>query len=364
MDMNKSPNKNISRRDFLKKSGEAALALSGGLALESVLGGCAPALKETRQDVGRIEWECNPIIPITDKIYTGTNLQVPIDHLLEWCEKNFGIGLTFHHPCIYGSIDGTHDMFPKEECETHIRHGVIPVVRYIVFSKPLDIFRPIIKGECDDFIKKFAHQTAKFEHPIILLPFEQPNTTTRAHKLWSGYPGRHYVDAWVRMHELFEREGANKNTGWTTKLKFGHWPRFSFPDPFQYIPPKQYVDTIGWQANNQNKPNFGMYSQSLRQMFGSYYNKAAKKYPTKPQMFWEFSSNAEGGRQDSWLDKSLTDIETVFLRVKGVMLDEINWRHPTMPQWGSYIASLTPESVKVIRKHFTSPYYIGSIIKK
>ena len=226
-----------------------------------------------------------------------------------------------------------------------------------------DIFKPIIKGKADDNIKKFAHQAAQFERPMILMHFEQPNSTTRAIKIWSGYPGAQYVDAWVRMHEIFKREGANSNTVWTIKLKFGSWTHFQFPDPFQYIPPKQFLDIIGWMANNVCKPQFSQYSQSLNSMFGSYYKKAATKYPTTPQMFWEFSSQNNRG-QHQWMEQALSDIETKFLRIKGVMLDEVQWRHPTMPSWGLYDVSLTPESTAVVRKHFSSGYYLGSIMDK
>ena len=78
----------------------------------------------------------------------------------------------------------------------------------------------IVSIATEDDIKKFAHQTAQFGYPMVLIPFEQPNTTNRAIKIWSGYPGAEYVDAWVRMHELFEREGANP-TSPVRRLFFG-----------------------------------------------------------------------------------------------------------------------------------------------
>ena len=355
--------KEIGRRDFLVKSGKAA-AWAGAVAtgINSPVG-CAPTLKESRQDVNNVEWECNPVIPITDKIYTGTNLQVPIDHLLDWWRKNFGISLTFHHPSLSGGSDGTNDMFRKKECETQIRHGVIPVIRYTAIYDPKDLFKPIVKGKLDDDIKKFAYQAAKFEHPLIIIPFEQTNSVERVHKLWCCYPGSEYVDAWVHMHELFEKEGANKNTAWSTKLNCGSWPHFSFADPFQYIPPKQYLDIIGWLADNINIPEVGLHSQSLKSLFDSNYKKAARIYPTKPQMFWEFSSNS-GSWQHKWLDKSLTDIEERYLWIKGIMLDEMRWTHPTNRSFGTYNPGLTPKSLEVIRKHFASGKYDGSIIKK
>jgi len=74
MSLDKQFFKEIDRRYFLKRSGQAALAVGGGLTLGTLLSGCAPALKETRQDVEQIDWDCNPILPIPDEgCYTGTN---------------------------------------------------------------------------------------------------------------------------------------------------------------------------------------------------------------------------------------------------------------------------------------------------
>jgi hypothetical protein len=74
------------------------------------------------------------------------------------------------------------------------------------------------------------------------------------------------------MHELCEREGANRNVVWSIKLKHGAWRYFSYPDPFQYIPPKKYVDIIAWATCNLNRPDIGVERQSLREMMGRYYS--------------------------------------------------------------------------------------------
>ena len=174
----------IARREFLKAAGKAALAASTGL--DSLIA-CAPtlsALHETKEDVANVKWECNPMIPIpNDKICTGTNSRIPVEILNDYWKTHYGIGLTFHHPT-WGSYDGMNDAFPTVECQKEIEQGVIPVVRYVVLSKPFDGFNPIANGKFDDDIKKFAHQAAKFEHPIILMPFEQLNTTSRMHKIY------------------------------------------------------------------------------------------------------------------------------------------------------------------------------------
>jgi hypothetical protein len=46
--------KNVNRREFLKQSAMTAVGLAG------LLSACAPTLKETKQDVAEIKWDCNP----------------------------------------------------------------------------------------------------------------------------------------------------------------------------------------------------------------------------------------------------------------------------------------------------------------
>jgi len=242
---------------------------------------------------------------------------------------------------------------PTEKCKETIAVGTIPVIRYVTF--PFDGYKPIIEGKCDKEISEFAHQAAKFEHPNILIPFQLPNQRNRNVYEWGAYPAGQYKEAWVHMYELFEREGANKNTVWSLKLASFH-PAFGHPDPFPYIPPEPYFDLIGWQTNNYEIP--GHFSQSLKSLFDYNYKRAARKYPRKPQIIWELSS-AYSPRQDEWLDKALTLIKEKYFRVKGVNFDE----NCSSASFG-YIPIPTDESREVIRKHFADPYYIGSIIKK
>ena len=161
------------------------------------------------------------------------------------------------------------------------------------------------------------------------------------------------------MHELFGKEGANKNVLWSLKLSTGRWDKWEYPDPFQYIPPEPFFDLIGWTTNDLNKPEVGLYSKSLESSFNYYYKKATNKYKRKPQIIWELSSHW-GPKQDEWVDEALTSIKNKYFRVKGVSFDENCDRAGGLSYW----PIPTNESKDVIRKHFSNQYYIGSIIKK
>jgi hypothetical protein len=243
-------------------------------------------------------------------------------------------------------------MFPPETCKAAIELGVIPVMVYS--TQPFKGYKPIIKGKFDDVIMEFAHKVAQFGHPIVLLPFVQPNEPGRHHTPWGGYPPNQYKDAWVRLHDLFSKEGANRNTIWSSKLKVGSWPSFIYPNPFAYIPPEQYIDIIGWQANNHSAEHLGLYSKFLESLFDRYYRKAERKYPRKPQGFWELSSPWDP-KQHIWWDNTLEIIKNKYFRVKVVAMDVISYRGDFY-----FDARQTPETKQVIRKHFSDPYFIGS----
>lgn len=359
-----------SRRTFLEvTAGSTALTLAGfvygSFPQEAEAMGSVPTSKETREDVMNQRWDCNPILPIPpDGCYTGTNAQASLmrpdmeEVLIGRFTKQYGITPTFS--VIGSGIFATYnEFFPKEFCETTINLGVVPVIRYITL--PFEGYKPIIKGEFDKEIREFARQVAESKHPIVLIPFQFPNEPNREHYSWGNYSSSQYVETWIRMHDLFSKEGANTNTVWSLKLKAGRWRDFQFPDPFKYVPPERYFDIIGWAPNNHCKPEFGLYNQSFESLFDHYYEKAAKKFSKKPQFIWELASE-QGPNQDEWYNDALTLIKNKYFRVKGVVLDESPYISGTW--FGNTNPVPTSESIKKIRKHFTTPYFIGSILNK
>ena len=330
-----------------------------GLTVLGTLTGCTTGPKETRKDVAKIKWDCNPILPIPENAcYTGANNHIDPVRFIKSFEYYYGTTPTIHDMGYTVSSNN----FPEDDCKTMIEMGTIPVLRY----NPVDYsfkgyYGPIIKGKIDDQIRKDAHNMAKFGHPILLIPFMFPNEANRVHFDWGAHPADQYKEAWIRMHELIKKEGAN-NVVWITKLKMGRWRDFSYPDPFNYIPPKEYVDIIGWACNNHIKPEIGLYSQSFNSLFNYYYKNASRKFPTLPQMFLELSS-ASNNSQYKWMDDALNTIKTKYYRVIGVLIDEQPYWSEGNP-YGGFDPGPTPKSREVIRKHFTGSYYIGSILKR
>jgi hypothetical protein len=342
----------ITRRDFLKQTGKAALAASVGF--ESGVA-CAPTLKETKQDVAQIKWDCNPILPIPKEgCYAGTNMQSVQGGTTNFQEE-YGITPTFN-AWGQGTWATFNEYFVKDRHQELIDRGTIPVTRYI--TSPHTGYKPIIEGKFDDKFKSFANQAAEFGHPIILLPWQGANEPSGRIWHWSGAPPGQYIEAWIRMHNIFQSEGANKNVVWSTKLLNGGWPGWEHFDPLTYIPPKDYVDIVGWlctvKLESARRSNVQA-ERTFDAQFQSDYNRAASRYPTKPQMFWELGAST-GPEQAPWMDNALERIRTHYPRVKGVMLDVM--------ATAGYNPKHTSETIKVIRRHFASGYFKGSLINK
>jgi hypothetical protein len=89
-------------------------------------------------------------------------------------------------------------------------------------------------------------------------------------------------------------------------------------------------------------------------MFRSDYIEACRRYPTKPQVLWELGAEAQGN-QSGWMDSALEALQTKYSRVKAIMFDE----HPSH----GYNPVHNESTIKVIRKHFSSGYFIGNALK-
>lgn len=349
---------NLSRRDFLKKSGTVALAGSSALYFKPLIGWAALS-KETRGDVANIKWECNPILPIPDiGSYIGTNWTLGADWVAETFKNQYGIPIAFN-AFGRGTWATSNEWFRIRDCQTLIKHKVVPVIRYII-TGPYDSFRAVIQGKNDSKIQKFAEKAAKFGHPIVLLPWQCVNEPYWEGQVWwwSRGDSGEYKEAWVRMHDIFEKEGANKNVVWSTKMIIGGFgPQTEALDWAAYTPPKEYLDIIGWSCNS----NIGHYgdqyddAMSFSNQFHRSYIEAVEKYPTKPQMFWGLGAARTPG-QAYWMDKALTMIQEKYYRVKGVMFDVV------YRVVGGYDPRHTLKTKEVIRKHFSSGYFTGSAL--
>jgi hypothetical protein len=335
--------KYLGRRQFI----QVAAAGLVGIAL-----GCGPSLKEVNRSVEDVVYESNPIVPIP-KIgcYTGTNKQWNTAATEEFPEK-YGIPAAFAAPGA-GKFWVANSDFPADQCAWLFEKGVLPIIRYIVFPHTSTTYRDVIQGKSDDDFKVFASKAAAYGKPVVLVPWQCANEPRRRYKIWqwSQADPSEYIAAWVHMHDLSEKEGANKNIVWSTKLlNWGWTDQLRVLDSFQYIPPKEYLDIVGWLCCSNLYYNNG---RSFKNMINADYKEACAKYPTLPQMLWELGADNRG-YQSGWMDSALTDIRESYPQIKAIMFDE----HTSY----DFQPDHTESTIKVIRKHFKSGYFIGTAI--
>jgi hypothetical protein len=345
----------MDRRKFLQTAGVAAGA--------GILGGCATnsgtnrISEKGREYVDSIEWDCNPILPIPkDGCYTGTNQQFLDEYAGLFAASEFE-DLYGKKPVLMAPGVGTfhtfNEWFPSET-KPLLENGVASAIRYITMTKTNNKrdYHGVLKGDYDDKFKKFAHAAAKVGGPVVLLPWQCVNEPNWGGQVWewSRADPEVYKAAWVRMHEIMNREGAT-NLVWSTKMISGGFGRYSrATDWAKYTPPPDYVDIIGWNVNEAKT------GRSFRSLFQNNCARATELYPKKPQVLWELGAS-KNWSQHKWMDKALKMIKNQYGYVKGIMFD-VMYSRP-----GQYDPRHTLDTIKVCREHFAAPYFIGNILQ-
>ena len=216
-------NKSFSRRDFLKKSGQAALAIGGGLTLDALVNSCAHIGFESAEDIANIKWDANPAIPVPKNgCYAGWHRDIPTDlkfisptaypdmyPKLNKSAMDNEKALISSYKAYYGKGPAVHSFsdrqitdvwFPKGICEVAHNSGVIPLIRYYFF----DQFKRVARGEYDKYLKAFAKGAKEFGKPFFLVPYPEVNISYHAKDVhpWAGGGGKGFKEAWARMHNI------------------------------------------------------------------------------------------------------------------------------------------------------------------
>lgn len=356
-----------SRRRFLKvTTGSVALALAGltyGFSpKEAEAMGCAHGLIETREDVAKIKWDANPAIPIPDGCYTGWHSDIfsitigPLRHLFKKIgapeeeklissyEEDYGRGPAVHS---FSDRNVGEDFFPTQICEGAYNKGVIPLIRYYFVSN----FEKVAKGNYDKMLRKFAQGAKEFGKPFFFVPYPEVNIDSRFKHVhpWAGSGGKGFKEAWARMHNIFEKIGANEYAVWGLHL-IGIDAGQSFS---KFALDKNLFDWIGFTEYNLERQSGGL-DRSLRELLGlqNDYWLAQTKYPEKPIAFWEFGTS-DTSTQGRWIKNSYKTIKKLP-RIKLVVYAE----YPIFSPYDSTVIS--DKANPIYREVISDPHFIGS----
>lgn len=159
----------------------------------------------------------------------------------------------------------------------------------------------ILNGEYDDYFTRYAQAIAKFEHPVLLRFGNEMNGD------WCIYSAYHtskdteiYKKTYRYLHDIFEKNGANKNALWIWNPNEKSFPDFTWNAMEMYYPGNDYVDIIGLTGYNTGTYYNGETWRSFDEIYSSMYQKYQNMF-SQPLMITEFGSSSIGGDKAAWI---------------------------------------------------------------
>jgi len=298
----------MDRREFLKKSGQAALAIGAGLTLEEVLSGCATTVSQDEPAATNLKQQENIIYPHVGKA-DQKKIQPPEHGCLvgfrsrkvhEPLENKLGRKPSIEVLC--EDFTSTSRIFPTKWAENPERQGVTLFVYMNIGCQGLTDF---LKGKEDKDIEVFAEGAAEYGEKngsFFITTMAEMNASW-----WPYGLTNKFVPAWKRAWHIFEQKGVNKYATWvwepycldaTIESKIDH--------PDRYYPGDEFVDWVGLSAYNVDEGGMG---PSFKTMVSRTYNDMSNTHPTKPIMQAEFGKlNLPG--QAGWIKNAYQTIKS------------------------------------------------------
>jgi cellulose synthase (UDP-forming) len=212
--------------------------------------------------------------------------------------------------------------FPTASVADVAAHEAVPMISWEPWSGDAHAsaisLQAIAGGRQDRYVRAWAKEAAEYGQPILLRPMHAMNGNWFPWAVTErGNSPRLFVQAWRRIHRLFEQEGAT-NVSWV-------WSVSSFSglvrdnrDLRTYYPGAAYVDWVGLSAFNWGTTDaFGAW-RSPDALLGPTYRALAPF--GKPIMVAEIGTVDEGGDPTAWVRRALRAAEREYPR-----LDALVW---------------------------------------
>jgi len=285
----------------------------------------------------------------------------PLDDFLRASDKGVGI-VMWYQPW---SANGP-NRFDSAACVGLYRRGMIPLITW----EPWDPGRNanlledpagqanyrlsrILSGRFDGYIRSWARSIRKLGGPVMLRPMHEMNGNWYP---WCGgvngnKPGE-YKAAWIRIHRIFEEEGAT-NVTWVWSMNHASVPETRENNFLAYYPGSRYVDWTGISGFN-----WGTSSRFTRwRSFSHWYDKplAFLSKLGKPIVIAEFGSVEQGGSKAEWLLDAYKKMRG-YPRVKAVIYyNAVESDAQSRQDWR---IRTSRESVSAFRKSVAPSYYL------
>ncbi len=267
----------ISRRDFLKKCGQAVVTIGGGATLDAFLGGCAPISSVEKVPVIYPPLGGHKVQPPEDGCYIGFHRDYwnPFDESM--VKK---IGGTPKIMVISADMAVNPTSFPQRAVTYVTSKDAIPFVHR---DLGIDIFLHGFKTLVDNKefrrgMKKYAKELVIFGKPIFVSTMGELNGDWFP---W-GKKSETAKKVWQLMWQIFEDNGANEYATWVWEVYTPAAGNRKIDPAQNYYPGDAYVDWIGLSAYAGTR--FVSFGQSFSDMVAETYLDMRKDCPEKPIM--------------------------------------------------------------------------------
>ncbi len=251
-------------------------------------------------------------------------------------------------------------------CLAIMRRGAVPLITWEPWDPGYDAnflvdpsnqpqFRlsEITAGYYDGYIRSWAQQLKRLGGPVMLRPMHEMNGTWYP---WGGTVNTNtsarYVQAWRRMHDIFDSEGAN-NVTWVWSIN-----RDSVPDTPQnafsaYYPGDAYVDWtsisgFNWGTTDPTKGGWRSYTRQLAAPL------AYLQTLPKPICLSEIGTVEQGGDKAAWITDAYSRIAE-NPRIKAIVYFDALEKRPTNTQ--DWRVDTSQASLAAYQTAIASPYY-------
>lgn len=237
------------------------------------------------------------------------------------------LALTFPIIGIYAAWGENQEYkFPSNQIDAIIRVGSIPMITWEPwlekFSEedfpdiePLSTrnthgLASVAKGHYDSYIKKWALDAKKVNHPIYLRWGHEMNDPYRYPWGPQNNDPEEYKAAFKHVRDVFDSVGA-KNIIWVWS------PHLTYGKFNEYYPGTDYVDMIATGALNYGTCTSWSDWWTFEQIFGNYYKTLESFY--KPIMLAEFGSLKPGGNRAKWFGDAFNRFQFKYPYVNAIV---------------------------------------------
>jgi len=335
----------ISRREFLRRSAQAALAVGGGLTLEALLSSCVTPHVVEKRPVMYSPLKGHKVQPPKDGCYIGFHREFwnPFyDSFVEQIGKKPKIMI----PSL-GKVANS-KAFPKWAVKYISSKDAIPLVyRDLSMDILLHGFGDLVdKEEFRRDITKYAKDIVKFGKPIFISTMRELNGKWFA---WGQKPET-AKKVWQYMWQIFEDNGANEYATWVWEVYCPLLKQRKIDSPEGYYPGDKYVDWIGLSAYTRLKEFTPELSFSY--LVAETYRDMRTNHPEKPVMQAEFG-RTKTKRQPRWIRNAYETIKSLPGMKAAIYWDSVNYSLGDDH-------TLSGESKKVLREMLEDPYFTGA----